>query len=252
MYRPRTERPWLVITTAIALGVHGLLAVLLTPALAQPPAARTPTRLDIEATSGPAESPPAPPALAPIAASPPTVAAALPLSKASLAKAPAPIALARAGAAITSEHGAESLPTNDGAHAGGLTSPAGTSADPAPPPPAAAPPAPEAAPLFEMGAVKVGPSVDRSRPPELATGGDWQCPFPAEAEGDGVDGATVSLRVSVSAQGAVVDVAVTHDPGHGFAREARLCARTKRWTPALDRDGRAVVGVKTVNVHFVR
>lgn len=263
MSRPRSERPWLVITTAIALGVHGLLAVLLTPALAQPSAARAPrsvARLDIEATSGPAEAPP-PPALATTskAAPPAVVAAALPLAKLAavspaIAPSPpvAPAALARAGAALTSDHGADALPTGEGAHAGGLTSPAGTSAEPAPPPQKPAPAAADAAPLFEMGAVKVGPSVDRSRPPELASGGTWQCPFPSEAERDGVDGATVALRVSVSADGAVVDVAITQDPGHGFGREARQCARTKRWAPALDRDGRPVAGAKTVNVHFVR
>ena len=89
-----------------------------------------------------AEAPP-PPALATTskAAPPAVVAAALPLAKLAavrpaIAPSPpvAPAALARAGAALTSDHGADALPTGEGAHAGGLTSPAGTSAEPAPPP----------------------------------------------------------------------------------------------------------------------
>jgi len=43
------------------------------------------------------------------------------------------------------------------------------------------------------------------------------------------------------------------EPGHGFGRAARMCALTKRYTPALDRDGNPVVGTTPpINVTFTR
>jgi protein TonB len=69
---------------------------------------------------------------------------------------------------------------------------------------------------------------------------------------DGVDGALVSIRVAIDAEGSVRSVTVGTDPGHGFGRAAQRCAQTKRWTPALDRDGKAVEGSVEINVRFRR
>lgn len=91
--------------------------------------------------------------------------------------------------------------------------------------------------------------IDRSRRAMLAGGATWQCPFPSEALGDE---ATVLLRVQVDVSGAVVGVSVLRDPGNGFGREAERCARSKSWSPALDREGNAVAGVSDVNVRFER
>jgi protein TonB len=96
------------------------------------------------------------------------------------------------------------------------------------------------------------PSVDLSRPPQLAGGLKWDCPFPLEADDAGIDHAVVTLRVSVGADGQVRSVVTSSDPGNGFGREARRCATSKRWSWGLDREGRATSGVVTVNVGFHR
>lgn len=94
--------------------------------------------------------------------------------------------------------------------------------------------------------------VDRSRPPELVGGDSWNCPFPSEADDAGVDLATVTLRLSVGADGGVQGVGLLADPGSGFGREARRCAATKRFKPGLDREGKPVAQQFTVNVRFRR
>jgi protein TonB len=94
------------------------------------------------------------------------------------------------------------------------------------------------------------PSVDLSRPPALAGGSDWDCPFPFEAEDRGIDQAVVALRVEVAASGDVIAAKVARDPGAGFGREAQRCALRKRWSPGLDRAGKPTSAVAQVNVRF--
>jgi periplasmic protein TonB len=103
-----------------------------------------------------------------------------------------------------------------------------------------------------LGSGPAAPAVDLSRPPQLAGAAQWQCPFPPEADDAGVDHAVVSLRVQVAADGSVRNVSTTNDPGDGFGREARRCAASKRWVPALDGAGMAAAGVAFVKVHFDR
>jgi hypothetical protein len=50
----------------------------------------------------------------------------------------------------------------------------------------------------------------------------------------------------------VLSVAVVSDPGHGFGAAAQLCARQKRFLPALDRAGTPIVASVVVNVRFMR
>lgn len=99
-----------------------------------------------------------------------------------------------------------------------------------------------------------GPAAaqSRSRPPSLAQGGRWDCPFPREADMAGIDDGVVTLRVSVTAGGSVRQVLVEQEPGHGFGREARRCAMQKRWRAGLDRDGSPVSAVAQVRVRFTR
>ncbi len=94
--------------------------------------------------------------------------------------------------------------------------------------------------------------VDHSRPAQLAGGATWDCPFPLEADDAGVDHAVVTLRVEVAADGHVLSVTPTGDPGHGFAREARRHALSKRWSAALDRAGTPINSTTVVNVRFNR
>lgn len=98
----------------------------------------------------------------------------------------------------------------------------------------------------------VAPPVDRSRPPALAGGSSWDCPFPEEADEAGVDHAVVGLRIQVGADGRVLSVTTSADPGHGFGREARRCAHSKRWSPGLDSSGTPSAASTVVNVRFDR
>jgi len=91
-----------------------------------------------------------------------------------------------------------------------------------------------------------------SRAAQLAGGSTWECPFPLEADDAGVDHAVVSLRIEVAADGHVLSANATRDPGHGFVREARRCALSKRWSAGLDRAGQPVNSTTVVNVRFER
>ena len=97
-----------------------------------------------------------------------------------------------------------------------------------------------------------GSSPDRSRAASIMGGSAWNCPFPTEADTDGVDNALVNIRVEVTSAGTARNVVVLSDPGHGFAREARRCAMSKVWNPTLDRDGNPVQGTVTLRVRFDR
>lgn len=114
--------------------------------------------------------------------------------------------------------------------------PGGTGTSNKPPPP---PPKP------------TGP--DRSRSATIA-GGSWSsCPFPPEADTDQIDYAVVTLLVTVRTDGTPRSVQIVSDPGHGFGRAARMCALSKRYTPALDREGQAIVGsTPPIRVTFTR
>ncbi len=115
------------------------------------------------------------------------------------------------------------------AQAGGV--PGGTGTAPAPPAP-------------------VGP--DRSRNASIAGSKQWNCPWPAEADTEQIDSAVVGVEMTISADGKLVSFKVTKDPGHGFGREARLCAQRERYESALDRDGRPVSQVRKLNITFER
>ena len=95
--------------------------------------------------------------------------------------------------------------------------------------------------------------MDRSRAPQLAEGVRWDdCPFPEEAEQQGLDSGTVLLRVEVAPDGAVRSVKVVSASDGGFAREATRCARTKHWLPGLDRSAQPAAATALVSVRFQR
>jgi periplasmic protein TonB len=93
---------------------------------------------------------------------------------------------------------------------------------------------------------------DQSRRPSLVGGLAWNCPFPSQADAEGIDRAVVTIHVLVGANAQVRTVGVVRDPGHGFGAAARRCALARRWQPALDRDGRPIAASVTLNVRFVR
>jgi protein TonB len=96
------------------------------------------------------------------------------------------------------------------------------------------------------------PAPDRSRPPALVGGLKWDCPFPGEADAEGINHAVVTLRVELDQRGNVLRSMVAKDPGSGFGREARRCARLQRWSPGLDRAGNPIAAETRVIVRFDR
>lgn len=109
------------------------------------------------------------------------------------------------------------------------------------------------APALQKGPVTPGAvSLDRSRRAGLADSARWDCPFPAEAESEGIERAKAVLRVEIDALGQPQKVIVTDDPGHGFGREARRCAMRRRWISRLDRSGAPASDAVTVVVSFER
>ncbi|MDI3288246.1 energy transducer TonB [Polyangium sp. 15x6] len=138
------------------------------------------------------------------------------------------------GYGMVSAAGTGSAPTyNKGASLDGKEGGKGTGPGPA------TPPAPE------------GP--DLSKAPGLAGSSAWDCPFPPEADAEQIDQAVVSIVITVRADGTPQSVNVVNDPGYGFGRAARLCALSRRYTPALDRSGTPrVAATPPIRVRFTR
>jgi protein TonB len=252
---------WLV--TAAAGLVHGSLfaAALYLSAPAPSQAAKPPARQLLEV-----ELPPPPaPVVTERAPEPPPPQAPEPI-KLKLAKAAAPApaepppepvetaqepppAAAQAAAAITQNDDAPAAPSDTlvtgsaASYAGGTTERGGSEAESVHAP---------AARASGVADSKGDAPVDRSQKPRLAGGTAWSCPFPAEAEEEGIDRAIVGLEVEVAANGSVLAVSVHSDPGSGFGREARACALKKRWLPALDRNGQPIQQKHRLNVSFTQ
>jgi outer membrane biosynthesis protein TonB len=80
-------------------------------------------------------------------------------------------------------------------------------------------------------------SLARSPTPETL---NWSCGFPAEADMEQIDYATVTLSVTVGPDGRAKSVSVLKDPGNGFGRLARSCALRMRYSVGLDAQGKAI------------
>jgi protein TonB len=98
----------------------------------------------------------------------------------------------------------------------------------------------------------VAPTQNLSRKAADLGSADWDCPFPSEADLDQIDDAYVSIQYTVTPEGRVADVKVLKDPGHGFGRAAKNCAKNRRYEPALDANGKPTNETKLYNVHFTR
>lgn len=84
---------------------------------------------------------------------------------------------------------------------------------------------------------------DLSKPAQPASRA-WDCKhlFPAEADANDINTATVMITVTVRPDGSAQAVKVIADPGNGFGRAARTCALSQRYNAALDRSGQATTG----------
>lgn len=242
---PQEKSAWpFALSTSGAAAVH--LCVLILAWVVPPPAVTASVMTQVVEIEMPKPLPqvPAPPAPPIEAETPPPTAKALsrPLARAAVPSAPR--AAAQAGAVLSASDDAidftDEIVTGDAAsYAGGATASDGTSK----------------VAVRDVGGSLQGKEshvVNRSRAPELAQGGQWDCPFPQEADEAGVDLAVVTLEVDVDASGHVVSATALDDPGHGFGREAVLCAYEKRWAPGLNPDGTARRSSAQLRVRFVR
>ncbi|HET8932463.1 MAG TPA: hypothetical protein VFN67_03440 [Polyangiales bacterium] len=193
----------------------------------------------------PEAPPPPPPQAAPAPAAKPVVRAPKP-TPAPPKEAPPPAAAAsgKVLAAEAVDFGDSFVMGKAASHAGGVSANTGTSQQ--------AVHDKNAQANGVQGGTGKNPAADATRAPALASGLQWDCPFPVEADDAGIDAAVVGLRVEVAADGRVREARALSDPGHGFAREARRCALSKRWAPGLDRAGNPTIGVALVNVRFER
>jgi protein TonB len=83
------------------------------------------------------------------------------------------------------------------------------------------------------------PTQNLARSP-APTSLSWSCGFPAEADMEQIDYATVMLSVTVAADGRAKSVTVLKDPGYGFGALARSCAFRMRYNVGLDASGKPV------------
>jgi outer membrane biosynthesis protein TonB len=91
--------------------------------------------------------------------------------------------------------------------------------------------------------VAKAPEKDLSRPASAISSGTWaDCPYPSEAQMDGIEFGRVQMAVTVGVDGRAKSVTILQDPGSGFGAQARQCALRKTFTPALDKSGNPVVG----------
>lgn len=95
------------------------------------------------------------------------------------------------------------------------------------------------------------PPVDRSRRARpLKT--QWDCPFPKDADADGIDTAKVPVSVTVGPDGRPISATVVRDPGSGFGRNAQRCALAERYEPALDASGKPITQTQVFSITFIR
>jgi len=241
----------------VALAAHGAAAAAAMAArdTTEQGIRRTALVSEMIAIEAPPTPPPPPPAeITPPSAPPPKVAV-KPTPIAAPAREPLPAAAPAAGKAaqvLAQEPEDEVLDFGDAIiqgdaaqFAGGVTEAGGTSANVVRDTRARA------------GGVEAGTGtntsgLDHSRKASLAGAAVWDCPFPEEADDEDIDEAVVTLRVRVALDGTLEAVDVARDPGTGFGREARRCARDKRWQPARDRAGNAIASQSVINVRFSR
>jgi protein TonB len=97
-----------------------------------------------------------------------------------------------------------------------------------------------------------GTGMNAAQPVSLSLK-DWRCPWPEDAEYEDFDQQIVSIRVVVAEDGRVEKADIVTDPGFGFGKAARDCARRVRFNPAKDTQGRAIKAMSPpINVRFVR
>jgi protein TonB len=249
-----------VVALMAALAVHavaGARAMRVFPYLAELSAAvrvgmqdRLRSQVDIDMTEPPKPPEPPPPEPEPEPEPPPPARQVAPEQQ-------APPAAAEAGKVLTAEADPDApvdltdpgFVSGDGDRfAGGVTASGGTSKTAVRNPAAVATGIGTGTP---KATVVAAPKVDMSRAPTVLDK-NWDCPFPSEADAEGVNSAKVHVVVTVAPDGRARTVTVVKDPGFGFGKAARTCAMRKAYASALDASGKPIEQTFSVNVRFTR
>ena len=107
-------------------------------------------------------------------------------------------------------------------------------------------------PNARVGGVPDAPPSDLSRPASPLRR-EWSCPWPEEMKDSEVRYARVTIRVSVTREGAASSVEVLAAPPGGFTEAARRCAQAERYQVAFDPQGQPTDGdTRLINVNFQR
>lgn len=97
------------------------------------------------------------------------------------------------------------------------------------------------------------PPVSRSRAAMPQSRNLSDCPFPPQADMAQVDKAIVDVTVSVDPNGRAYQATVSVDPGYGFGTQAKRCALSMLYEPALNPAGEAIAGTTpTLRFRFSR
>jgi hypothetical protein len=229
----------------VALLAHGLVVLLAVFGRPAPLVAAPPKKREIVVTAAPPPPPPVPKPEPP----PPEVPKA---EKPRMARnAPPPPTPKQAGKVIAAAADPNapmdmtgfSMPVGEGKYEGGLTASKA-------PPPGPTPVAEARRPKPRPPPAPVGPSL--AKPPGPARR-DWTCTWPDDEQDTDLRDAKVSIRVSVSIDGAPDQVEVLSTPKPSFGQAARACALAETYRPALDTAGnRMAAATPPFNVHFVR
>lgn len=81
------------------------------------------------------------------------------------------------------------------------------------------------------------PPLTWQSPPSLKSMEGGNCPFPEQANQNGIDYAEVLMRVLVSPTGVAQKVRLLADAGYGFGETAANCALAAEFGPAQDSQG---------------
>jgi periplasmic protein TonB len=223
----------LAFAAAVSLAVHGAAYASLAYVPKRPPAP-PPSRVSFRVTEPSPPPPPEPPKPAepePVKAAPPpprTVAEPPPPA------APAPVELT--GVTLTNDSGNASVSTivGNGAAIDGPIAALRTGRPVAPAAPPSARPAPA---RVETPVLALSDLSERPVAPEL--GGVLRQHYPAEARARGIGG-SASVEARIEPDGRVRSVTLASESFAGFGDACKKTLVGSRWSPPLDRDGRAV------------
>jgi TonB family protein len=223
----------LVFAASVSLAAHGIAYASLAY-VPKRPHAPPPSRVSFRVTEPAPAPPPAPEPPKPVAPEP--VNAAPPPPRPAPAEPPPPAPVELTGVTLTNDSGNASFSTvvGNGAAMDGPIAAIRTAKPPVPPAPPSARPAPA---RVETAVLALSDLSERPVAPEL--GVVLRQHYPPEARARGIGG-SASVEARIEPDGRVRSVTLSSESFAGFGDACKRTLVGSRWSPPLDRDGRAV------------